>query len=156
MNAQTISNKKAPLKEVPFLFGAGNRTRTCTSKTEEPKSTESTNSTMPAFFVDSFSTDNGLILSWGGGVVNQEYPLKLPVGSIGEVHTALPPRLRGGAIKLYKYFPFSPLTFWEVACKIVLVWCTLPQYFCGHCVSLINRRFSAGVCVLRPVSAFCF
>ena len=32
----------------PLFFGAGNRTRTCTSKTEEPKSTESTNSTMPA------------------------------------------------------------------------------------------------------------
>ena len=34
-------------------YGAGDRTRTCTSKTEEPKSTESTNSTTPAYSVDS-------------------------------------------------------------------------------------------------------
>ena len=30
--------------------GAGNRTRTCTLLAVEPKSTESTNSTMPAYF----------------------------------------------------------------------------------------------------------
>ena len=29
--------------------GAGDRTRTCTAKPEEPKSTESTNSTTPAY-----------------------------------------------------------------------------------------------------------
>lgn len=33
------------------LFGAGNRTRTCTLLAVEPKSTESTNSTMPAYSV---------------------------------------------------------------------------------------------------------
>ena len=30
-------------------FGAGDRTRTCTPKVEEPKSSESTNSTTPAY-----------------------------------------------------------------------------------------------------------
>ena len=44
-----------------FFFGAGNRTRTCTSKTEEPKSTESTNSTMPACsFVPLIFTRRGI------------------------------------------------------------------------------------------------
>ena len=33
-----------------YWFGAGNRTRTCTLLAVEPKSTESTNSTMPAYF----------------------------------------------------------------------------------------------------------
>ena len=43
-----------------FIRGAGNRTRTCTSKTEEPKSTESTNSTMPAYsFVPLIFTRGG-------------------------------------------------------------------------------------------------
>ena len=37
----------APLEGAP-IFGAGDRTRTCTAKPEEPKSTESTNSTTPA------------------------------------------------------------------------------------------------------------
>ena len=40
-----------PKKESPrgaLFFGAGDRTRTCTAKPEEPKSTESTNSTTPA------------------------------------------------------------------------------------------------------------
>ena len=44
-----------------FVRGAGNRTRTCTSKTEEPKSTESTNSTMPAYsFVPLIFTRRGI------------------------------------------------------------------------------------------------
>ena len=46
--SDTLTIKKAPPKGC-FFDGAGNRTRTCTSKTEEPKSTESTNSTMPAY-----------------------------------------------------------------------------------------------------------
>ena len=37
----------APLEGAP-IFGAGDRTRTCTAMPEEPKSTESTNSTTPA------------------------------------------------------------------------------------------------------------
>ena len=32
-------------------FGAGDRTRTCTALPEEPKSTESTNSTTPAYLL---------------------------------------------------------------------------------------------------------
>ena len=32
--------------------GAGDRTRTCTAMPEEPKSTESTNSTTPAYSAD--------------------------------------------------------------------------------------------------------
>ena len=39
--------KRSP--QAPFYFGAGDRTRTCTAKPEEPKSTESTNSTTPAY-----------------------------------------------------------------------------------------------------------
>lgn len=37
------------------LYGAGNRTRTCTLLAVEPKSTESTNSTMPAFLLPGYS-----------------------------------------------------------------------------------------------------
>ena len=40
-------NKKGA-RRLLFYFGAGDRTRTCTAKPEEPKSTESTNSTTPA------------------------------------------------------------------------------------------------------------
>ena len=42
-------NPNGNLDSDHFLFGAGNRTRTCTLLAVEPKSTESTNSTMPAF-----------------------------------------------------------------------------------------------------------
>ena len=40
--------KRLPHRMVGEPFGAGDRTRTCTAKPEEPKSTESTNSTTPA------------------------------------------------------------------------------------------------------------
>ena len=40
--------KRLPHRMVREPFGAGDRTRTCTAKPEEPKSTESTNSTTPA------------------------------------------------------------------------------------------------------------
>ena len=36
-------------KKIAACLGAGNRTRTCTLLAVEPKSTESTNSTMPAY-----------------------------------------------------------------------------------------------------------
>ena len=42
-----IPKKRAPAGAL--FFGAGDRTRTCTAKPEEPKSTESTNSTTPAY-----------------------------------------------------------------------------------------------------------
>ena len=42
-----IPKKRAP--SGALFFGAGDRTRTCTAKPEEPKSTESTNSTTPAY-----------------------------------------------------------------------------------------------------------
>ena len=44
-----IPKKRAP--SGALFFGAGDRTRTCTAKPEEPKSTESTNSTMPAYLI---------------------------------------------------------------------------------------------------------
>ena len=37
------------LAKIAACLGAGNRTRTCTLLAVEPKSTESTNSTMPAY-----------------------------------------------------------------------------------------------------------
>ena len=40
--------KRLPHRMVREPFGAGDRTRTCTAMPEEPKSTESTNSTTPA------------------------------------------------------------------------------------------------------------
>ena len=42
-----LYQKREPLGAL--FFGAGDRTRTCTAKPEEPKSTESTNSTTPAY-----------------------------------------------------------------------------------------------------------
>ena len=57
-----------------FFFGAGNRTRTCTLLAVEPKSTESTNSTMPAFCFGLWklfyhrtfrlSTERGVVENW--------------------------------------------------------------------------------------------
>lgn len=61
LSTALMSKKKQTLsilgKSLRFLFGvisqprygAGNRTRTCTLLAVEPKSTESTNSTMPAY-----------------------------------------------------------------------------------------------------------
>ena len=48
---KTNNPNPSPIKKIWFglyWFGAGNRTRTCTLLAVEPKSTESTNSTMPA------------------------------------------------------------------------------------------------------------
>ena len=102
-----------PLRKTRFglyWFGAGNRTRTCTAMPEEPKSTESTNSTMPAYM--------GLFYH---GVGRLSILLR-------EVY------------KLYNSFHLFPLTFWMDACKIDLVWCTLPQCSLGGSVSLSIRR----------------
>ena len=45
---ESVAYTKKESPEGALFFGAGDRTRTCTAKPEEPKSTESTNSTTPA------------------------------------------------------------------------------------------------------------
>ena len=54
MPALQKKHKKSSVHNIKSVMntrhGAGNRTRTCTLLAVEPKSTESTNSTMPAYF----------------------------------------------------------------------------------------------------------
>lgn len=54
MPALQKKHKKSSVHNIKSVmntrYGAGNRTRTCTLLAVEPKSTESTNSTMPAYF----------------------------------------------------------------------------------------------------------
>ena len=45
--------------------------------------------------------------------------------------------------KLYNYLFYLPLTFWEVACKIYAVWCTLPQ--CWALRFIFIRRLCRGM-----------
>ena len=49
VRARRLYQNKKGARRLLFYFGAGDRTRTCTAKPEEPKSTESTNSTTPAY-----------------------------------------------------------------------------------------------------------
>ena len=130
-----------------------------------PKSNESTNSTTSAYsFVPLIFTRGG---TRGGafrlihGCTQENLlcaavrPQDIRTGyfitagkgcqSFGFSEKSFPP-VRVEIIILYKLFPFSPLTFREVACKIDSVWCTLPQYFWEPAFH-DNRRISAGVCV---------
>ena len=108
-----------------------------------PKSTESTNSTMPAYsFVPLIFTRGGTrggayrlihagcILSRQRRLVNRNrrYPRFCP--------------LSGGkkSVKLHHL----PLTFRVAASKIDSVWCTLAQYVLGISVSLITGVYSRG------------
>ena len=47
--------------------------------------------------------------------------------------------------QIVQIFSLFPLTFRHRACKIELVWCTLPQCFSVRSVSLSIRRFSRGM-----------
>ena len=83
---------------------------------------------------------NRVILSWEPGNVNgrQPEPLKFP----------------GGKGQFSQFLLSLSLTFRQGACKISQVWCTLPGRKRPEGVSFLSGL--AGVCVLRPMLAFCF
>ena len=99
--ARRIKNEcSQPASVMNTHSGAGNRTRTCTLLAVEPKSTESTNSTMPAYKCMPTSIDLG-ILSFSKIFVNSH------------------PACLSNMMK-------KSLTMCPVASKITVVWCMLP------------------------------
>ena len=124
-------------------YGAGNRTRTCTLLAVEPKSTESTNSTMPAFFLPdapplaSHPAFRVILTRTLVNVNPLDFSFLQPVLPILPGEEAL-------YRNLYRLFAFLFLTFPPNASRIDSVWCTLRLSGCR--VSLITGG-RAGVCV---------
>ena len=65
-----------------------------------------------------------------------------------------PLKFPGGKGQFSQFLLSLSLTFRQGACKISQVWCTLPGRKRPEGVSFLSGL--AGVCVLRPMLAFCF